>query len=156
MMNDINNSKNATLVPRIRKSQRAAGNHFEGQLSFPFCLKQTVWEMQSGGVATVWNGWQETSGTLCCAGHRMLKAITLLTFLLTSPCSQNCDLSGAADLLLLPLSLASSRAHTGRIRTCRTAERGSCLLDMSAVQSVATAHSSPMDHEWSSRYIELS
>lgn len=42
------------------------------------------------------------------------------------------------------LSLASSRAHTGRIRTCRTEGRGSCLLDRSAVQSVATDHSSPM------------
>lgn len=39
-------------------------------------------------------------------------AITLLTFLLTFPCSLNCDLSGAADLLLLhPLPVVFQGTH---------------------------------------------
>lgn len=47
MMRGINSFKNATLAPRIRKTQRAAGSHLQGQLSFPFCLKR---DSESGGV----------------------------------------------------------------------------------------------------------
>lgn len=113
--------------------------------SCPFPLSQDrQWLMEAGGVVNVWNCWWETSGTLSCTGHRMPEShhsVELPVHFSLQPKLWLVRSSRSAPLASSPWP---PPGHTGRIRTCRTEGRGSCLLDRSAVRSGATAHSSPM------------